>query len=99
MTTHKSISKDDNIFASIVAQGKTIKSIYAHNFTSINEIINMMTTDCDSHCGLVQLNIRNQSQGWAFNMLFRISDTLSRTLRRRSQSQQPHDGLQYRLAF
>ena len=99
MNDLRTISREDNIFATIVAKGKTIKSIFAHNFASINEIINALTSECSDFNGLAQLNVRNQSQGWSLNMLLRIKGTPKRSFSQALHAIPPHDGLQFRLAF
>lgn len=99
MIHSKTISKEDNVFATIIAKGKTIKSIVDRNFTNINEVINAITSECQDYCGLAQLNVRNQSQGWALNLLLRINNKQQRQFTSQKLHSQPHDGLQYRLAF
>ena len=93
MTNIKQIQKEDNIFATIASKGKTIKSIVGKNFNNINEVIKLLTSSCYDFRGLVQLTIRNQSQGWNINMLLRINNTFA------CAKEQPHDGLQYRFTF
>ena len=89
MTNVKQIQKEDNIFATIVSKGETLKTIVGKNFTNINEVIKQITSSCNDFRGLAQLTVRNQSQGWYFNTLLRINN----------QADQPRDGLQYRFAF
>lgn len=53
---------------------------------------------CGNHRGLVQLGVRNQSQGWNLNMLLCVGgDELPARLN--NEIEPPRDGLQYRLAF
>lgn len=100
MTILRTMNRDDNVFATLSSYGKTVKSIVGRNFTSINDVIKMMTTGCKDFRGLAQLSIRNQTQGWSMNMLLRIDNRASKTANQPATEQEPpHDGLQYRFAF
>lgn len=98
MTNLRTISKSDNIFITLIAAGRTIKTIVSRNFSNLNEVIKMASMGCGNHRGLVQLGVRNQSQGWNLNMLLRVGgDELPARLN--NEIEPPRDGLQYRLAF
>lgn len=75
MTTTRTIAKEDNVFATLISRGKTLKSIVSRNFSGINDIINTMCNNCGDYRGLAHLNVRNQSQGWSINMLLRINNS------------------------
>lgn len=97
MTDTRTLKREDNVFATLIHHGKTLKSIVGHNFTEINDIIKIICYNCNNFRGLAQLNIRNQSQGWSMNMLLRINNqTTTKTL---SEPKPLLDGLQYRLAL
>lgn len=85
------------MFATLVARGKTLKSIVGNNFSCLNEIIKLMCHNCGDFRGLAQLNVRNQSQGWSMNMLLKIGNTSHS--HRTNEQEPPRDGLQYRFAF
>lgn len=93
MADVRTMTKEDNVFATLISRGKTLKSIVGHNFSCLNEVIKMMCHNCGDFRGLAQLNVRNQSQGWSINMLLRIDNSTQRN------PEPPRDGLQYRLAF
>lgn len=96
-TTQKTVSREDNIFASIVINGKTIHTIASKNFSSINEVMNIATSQCDSVRGLAHLYIRNQSQGWSMDMLIRINNPSTKTTETHYMSKL--EGRQYTLPF
>lgn len=95
MTTSRTLTKEDNVFATLFSQGKTIKSIVSRNFTKINDIINIMCNSCGDYRGLAHLNIRNQTQGWSMNMLLRINNC-EKNLKEKEPAR---DGLQYCFSF
>lgn len=95
MATTRTITKEDNVFATLISRGKTIKSIVSRNFSGINDIINIMCNNCGDYRGLAHLNVRNQSQGWSMNMLLRINNCS-----KKHQEKEPaRDGLQYCFSF
>ncbi len=97
MNDTRTIKQEDNIFATLIHQGKTVKSIVGKNFNEINDIIKLICCSCNNFRGLAQLNIRNQSQGWKMNMLLRINNI---TQKKSHPEPEPLlDGLQYRLSF
>lgn len=97
MANTKIFKREDNVFATLIHHGKTLKSIVGRNFTELNDIIKLMCCSCNDFRGLAQLKIRNQSQGWCMNMLLRINNqTKDESL---SEPKPLLDGLQYRLAL
>ena len=97
MTTQKTFTKGDNVFATLVGKGKIIKTIVGKNFTNISQIVKMITSNCGDYQGLAELNVRNQSQGWSLNMLLSMSNILP--ARDNIENTPARDGLQYRLAL
>ena len=95
--TQKTISREDNIFATIVINGKTIHTIASKNFSSINEVMNMATSQCERVRGLAHLYIRNQSQGWSMDMLIRINTPATSATETHYMSKL--EGRQYTLPF
>ena len=90
-------TKKDNVFATIMLKGKILKAIVGNNFTDLSDVINYVCKDFNENVGLVQLNVRNQSQGWSMNMLLNIAQT---RIKHFVQEVEPRrDGLQYCFAF
>lgn len=97
MNETKTLKREDNVFASLIHHGKTLKSIVGRNFTEINDIIKIICCNCNDYRGLAQLKIRNQSQGWSMNMLLRINTKMATNTN--CEPKPLLDGLQYRLAL
>ena len=97
MITQKTFTKEDNIFATLMGKGKIIKTIVGKNFSDISEIVKMITSNCGDYRGLAELSVRNQSQGWSFNMLLSMNNVLPTS--ERIEAEPPRDGLQYCFAF
>lgn len=98
MTELKTMNRDDNVFATLVAKGKTLKSFCGKNFNNLGELVRMMCVNCDGYRGLAQLNIRNQSQGWSLNLLLMIDNRNSKVGMTQT-IEPPRDGLQYRFPW
>lgn len=95
MADVRTMTKEDNVFATLVSRGKTLKSIVGRNFSELNEIVQLMCLNCGDFHGLAQLNVRNQSQGWSISMLLNINNKAKRHI----EAEPQRDGLQYRLSF
>lgn len=98
MANIKTLTKGDNIFATLVAKGKILKTLVGRNFTNLNQVVKMACGNCEGYRGLAQLSVRNQSQGWNVNMLLRI-DRGESAVTTNSEKEPLLDGLQYRFAF
>lgn len=94
MTIAKTLRKEDNVFATLVAKGKTLKTIVGNNFSNLSELIRLGCKSCGDYRGLAQLNVRNQSQGWSMNMLLMIDSKVAGSCNR-ADAEPPLDGLQY----
>lgn len=97
MANVKTLTKDDNVFATLVAKGKVLKTLVGRNFSSLNQVMKMVCAGCGEYRGLAQLSVRNQSQGWNMNMLLRIDGVIP--ARECAEPEPLRDGLQYRFAF
>lgn len=93
----KSISVEDQVFASIIVQGKTLHTLTASNFSNTNEIIKLASKNFKNYRGLAHLYIRNQTQGWSMTILLSINSTNTTP---ETQNYSPRlDGKQYTLPF
>lgn len=97
MADLRMFTKKDNVFATLMSKGKILKAIMGSDFSNISDVVKHVCKDINETVGLVQLSVRNQSQGWSVNMLLNIRGNLQREF---SGSQETcRDGLQYRLMF
>ena len=95
-TTHK-ISSTDLIMANLSWNGRTMASIAKSNFTSIDDVVRLITTMAGKCVGLAKLTIRNKTQGWAINM--GISTASSMSIKRLMKPMLPQKGTQLSIPF
>ena len=82
-TTHK-ISSTDLIMANLSWNGRTMASIAKSDFTSIDDVVRLIT-------------IRNKTQGWAINM--GISTASSMSIKSLMKPMLPQKGTQLSIPF
>ncbi len=68
MIAVKKIAKTDLVMAKLSWNGITLASIANRNFSSVEEVVKMITSLAGKCFGLAKLTIRNKTQGWAINM-------------------------------
>ena len=95
-TTHK-ISSTDLIMANLSWNGRTMASIAKSNFTSIDDVVRLITTMAGKCVGLAKLTIRNKTQGWAINM--GISTVNSMSIKNLMKPILPQKGTQLSIPF
>lgn len=95
-TTHK-ISSTDLIMANLSWNGRTMASIAKSNFTSIDDVVRLITTMAGKCVGLAKLTIRNKTQGWAINM--GISTASSMSIKNLMKPMLPQKGTQLSIPF
>lgn len=95
-TTHK-ISSNDLIMANLSWNGRIMASIAKSNFTSIDDVVRLITTMAGKCVGLAKLTIRNKTQGWAINM--GISTVSSMSIKNLMKPMLPQKGTQLSIPF
>lgn len=68
MYNTRTILPTDDIFITLVQNGKNILNIYHNNFSDIAEIVKMVYSYAKECTGIALLSVRNKSQGWCFNV-------------------------------
>lgn len=63
-----SVSSSDQIFATLVVGGKVMANVCKCNFSSVDEIVRLVSSLAGRFMGLARLSIRNKTQGWTMNM-------------------------------
>ena len=66
--TATTLSRNDQIFATLEVGGKIMASICKSNFSTINDVVRFICSIAGRFMGLARLNIRNKTQGWTMNM-------------------------------
>ena len=97
MNTLKQVNRDDEMMATLEAQGGVLASVQKHNFTSVDDVVRFVMSLAGKFVGLGKLTIRNKTQGWRIVMslavkrpslsLAGVGMSVPATL--------PHDGRQY----
>lgn len=64
----RKISPNDYLFISISKNGNKLVDIYQNNFESVAGIIKTVSRNISNCTGMTMLCVRNQSQGWSFDM-------------------------------
>ena len=65
---NKKVFPGDNIFVCLTQNGKSLLNLYGNEFAGISEIVKFAYLKA-KHCfGIATLNVRNQSQGWSYNI-------------------------------
>ena len=95
-TTHK-ISSTDLIMANLSWNGRTMASIAKSDFTSIDDVVRLITTMASKCAGLAKLTIRNKTQGWDNHR--GISTATSMSIKRLMKPKKPKKGTQLSIPF
>jgi hypothetical protein len=66
--TATTLSRNDQIFATLEVGGKIMASVSKSNFTTINDVVRFICSIAGRFMGLARLSIRNKTQGWTMNM-------------------------------
>ena len=65
---NKKVFPGYNIFVCLTQNGKSLLNLYGNEFAGISEIVKFAYLKA-KHCfGIATLNVRNQSQGWSYNI-------------------------------
>ncbi len=88
MNNTKTLSINDQIFATLIVGGKVVLNLCRSNFASINDVVRFICSNAGRFMGLAQLNIRNKTQGWSVNMAIASQPTTSRPALRTAQPAQ-----------
>ncbi|MBQ5466920.1 MAG: hypothetical protein IIT60_06665 [Muribaculaceae bacterium] len=104
MNTLKQVNRDDEMMATLEAQGGVVASVQKRNFASVDDVVRFVMSLAGKFAWLGKLTIRNKTQGWRVVM--------SLAVRRPSisiaglgasvsapASAQPHDGAQYLIPW
>ncbi len=65
MHGNRTISPADNIFVTLLQNGKSMFNLCQSNFSSITEVVKMAYGLAKSCTGVAILSVRNQNQGWS----------------------------------
>lgn len=68
MDTNKTLLRTDNVFLTLSQNGKNILSIYRGDFGCIADILKYVYEIATGCFGIANLCVRNQNQGWKFNV-------------------------------
>lgn len=75
MEANNVIRKGDKILAMLTRNGKVIAQLPPMDIDNMEEIIINLKSVCNNVSGLVQLFVRNFTQGWHIDKLLYISDS------------------------
>ena len=64
----KQVNRDDEMMATLEAQGGVLASVQKHNFTSVDDVVRFVMSLAGKFVGLGKLTIRNKTQGWRIVM-------------------------------
>lgn len=68
MQSVNSLSKSDEIIASIEFNGHRLASLSRRDFSSVDEVVRALVTMAGNFMGLARINIRNKTCGWNLMM-------------------------------
>ncbi|MDO4511262.1 MAG: hypothetical protein Q4B68_05525 [Bacteroidales bacterium] len=77
MNNIRSISRTDVIMANLSWNGQTLANVSKSDFTSIDDVVKLISTMAGKCFGIAKLCIRNKTQGWAVNMAISTPKTPS----------------------
>ncbi len=104
MNTLKQVNRDDEMMATLEAQGGIVASVQKRNFASVDDVVRFVMSLAGKFAGLGKLTIRNKTQGWRVVMSLAVRrPSLSLAGLGPSMpapaSAQPHDGAQYLIPW
>lgn len=97
MNIAHNISRNDYIMANLTWNGQTMASLAKDNFSSIEDVIKLISTMAGKCFGLAKLSIRNKTQGWSVNMA--ISTPKSTMMKKIPTNTLPARGTQFAIPF
>lgn len=65
MYGNRTILPTDNIFVTLLQNGKNVFNLCQSNFTNMTEIVKMVYGLAKNCAGVAILGVRNQNQGWS----------------------------------
>lgn len=101
MKSFNHISANDQVLATLEANGRVLASINKCNFKNVDDVIRFVSAMAGQFWGLAKLTIRNRTQGWSLNVAVAGKRVPSLALGGDSATPafMPHDGLQYRIPW
>ena len=97
MNTLKQVNRNDEMMATLEAEGGVLASVQKHNFTSVDDVVRFVMSLAGKFVGLGKLTIRNKTQGWRIVMSMAVKrPSLSLAgMGMPVHAALPHDGRQY----
>ena len=97
MNTLKQVNRNDEMMATLEAEGGVLASVQKHNFTSVDDVVRFVMSLAGKFVGLGKLTIRNKTQGWRIVMSMAVKrPSLSLAgVGMPMPAALPHDGRQY----
>ena len=101
MNTMNQVNRDDEMMATLEAEGGVLTSVQKRNFTSVDDVVRFVMSLAGKFVGLGKLTIRNKTQGWRVVMSLAVRrPSLSLAgLGGSMPAMQPHDGRQYLIPW
>lgn len=93
MKSSRRISTNDEVWATMEANGQVLAHISKRNFSTVDDVIRLVSALAGQFFGLAKLTVRNRTQGWSMNIPVAGRHKLSFALGNSTPA--PHDGLQY----
>ena len=63
--TYQNMCATDDIYASLMIDGRTVASFSRRNFNNLGEVIKLMYHIAGQFAGMARMLVRNQSKGWS----------------------------------